>query len=247
MRELARSWWVVALRGLVNLLFGLSALLVPGLALTTLALLFGAYALLDGVSAIASGLGGRDGGRRLPLVLLGVLGVLAGIVTFVNPLITALTLLTLIAVWAIVTGVLEVVAAVRLRDVIPGVGEWMLGLSGLLSAAFGVAALAFSRIVRRLVGRVPPYALAAIGGGFLIVAWAAPSVAVNPATVLVAGAGLGVEWLRDHPRQLQAVTVDDALAAGARYLAPNRLTTVLVGDVAQVEVPLRTLVDLEVA
>jgi predicted Zn-dependent peptidase len=64
---------------------------------------------------------------------------------------------------------------------------------------------------------------------------------------LLAGAGLGVEWLRDHPRQLQAVTVEDALAAGARYLAPNRLTTVMVGDVAQVEAPLRTLVDLEVA
>jgi predicted Zn-dependent peptidase len=63
----------------------------------------------------------------------------------------------------------------------------------------------------------------------------------------LAGAGLGVEWLRDHPRQLQAVTVEDALAAGARYLAPNRLTTVMVGDVAQVEAPLRTLVDLEVA
>jgi zinc protease len=64
---------------------------------------------------------------------------------------------------------------------------------------------------------------------------------------LLAGAGLGVEWLRDHPAQLQDVTVDDALAAGARYLAPNRLTTVMVGDVAQVEAPLRTLVDLEVA
>ena len=61
----------------------------------------------------------------------------------------------------------------------------------------------------------------------------------------LAGAGLGVEWLRDHPAQLSAVTVDDALAAAARYLAPNRLTTVLVGDVAQVEAPLRTLVDLE--
>ena len=62
----------------------------------------------------------------------------------------------------------------------------------------------------------------------------------------LAGAGLGVEWLRDHPAQLAAVTVDDARAAAARYLAPNRLTTVLVGDVAQVEAPLRTLVDLEV-
>jgi len=61
----------------------------------------------------------------------------------------------------------------------------------------------------------------------------------------LAGAGLGVSYLRDYPRQLAAVTVDQALAAAARYLAPNRLTTVLVGDVAQVEAPLRTLVDLE--
>ena len=61
----------------------------------------------------------------------------------------------------------------------------------------------------------------------------------------LAGGGLGVEWLRDHPQQLAAVTVDDALEAGARYLAPSRLTTVLVGDVAQVEGPLRTLVDVE--
>jgi predicted Zn-dependent peptidase len=63
----------------------------------------------------------------------------------------------------------------------------------------------------------------------------------------LAGAGLGVEWLRDFPKQLAVVTVDDALAAAAQHLAPNRLTTVLVGDVAQVEAPLRTLVDLELA
>ncbi len=61
----------------------------------------------------------------------------------------------------------------------------------------------------------------------------------------LAGAGLGIDYLRDYPKQLAAVTVDDALAAGSRYLAPNRLTTVLVGDVAEVEGPLRTLIDLE--
>lgn len=61
----------------------------------------------------------------------------------------------------------------------------------------------------------------------------------------LAGAGLGVEWLRDHPQRLQAVTVEDALEAASRYLAPAALTTVLVGDVAQVEAPLRTLLDLE--
>ena len=61
----------------------------------------------------------------------------------------------------------------------------------------------------------------------------------------LAGAGLGVSWLRDYPKQLAEVSVEAALEAGARYLAPARLTTVLVGDVAQVEAPLRTVVDLE--
>jgi len=63
----------------------------------------------------------------------------------------------------------------------------------------------------------------------------------------LAAAGLGVEWLREHPQRLAAVTVDDALAAAARYLAPAALTTVLVGDVAQVEAPLRTVLHLELA
>jgi zinc protease len=61
----------------------------------------------------------------------------------------------------------------------------------------------------------------------------------------LAGAGLGISWLRDYPRLLSAVTVDDALEAAARYLAPRGLTSVFVGDVGQVEAPLRTLVDLE--
>ncbi len=61
----------------------------------------------------------------------------------------------------------------------------------------------------------------------------------------LAGAGLGVEYLRDYPKQLAAVTVEDALRAGSSYLAPSRLTTVMVGDVSEVEAPLRTLVDLE--
>jgi predicted Zn-dependent peptidase len=61
----------------------------------------------------------------------------------------------------------------------------------------------------------------------------------------LAGAGLGVDYLRDYPTQLAAVTVESALQAASSYLAPHRLTTVLVGDVAEVEAPLRTLIDLE--
>ncbi len=98
---------------------------------------------------------------------------------------------------AFVEGIVVLAVLTYLAPAMQALGSTA-AVAGLVSAAFGVAALAFSRIVRRLVGRVPPYALAAIGGGFLIVAWAAPSVAVNPATVLVAGAGLGGAWAFLH-------------------------------------------------
>lgn len=141
---MARNWWAVALRGLVALLFGLAAFLWPGLVLITLVLLFGFYALLDGIFALVFAVSNRTqpSGSRWAMGLLGVLGIVAGIATFVYPGITALSLLFLIAWWAVVTGVLEVVAAVQLRDKIPGAGEWLVGLSGVLSVLFGILLIA---------------------------------------------------------------------------------------------------------
>src|SRR5262249_13320305 len=133
--EMTRYWWVLALRGVVAVLFGLLAFVWPGVTLAALVLLFGAYALLDGVAALVHAVAG-GAGMRWPLALEGLVGVLAGIATLVWPGITALALLYLIAVWAIVTGVLEVVSAIRLRQVIDN--EWLLGLSGLASVVFGV-------------------------------------------------------------------------------------------------------------
>lgn len=135
---LARNWWAVALRGVLALVFGVLALLWPGITVGALVLLFGAYALVDGGFAIAAALaGGRQvAGRRGWLVLEGVAGIAAGIVTFAWPAITALALLWLIAAWAVVTGLLEVAAAVVLRRRLRN--EWLLALGGVLSVAFGV-------------------------------------------------------------------------------------------------------------
>jgi uncharacterized membrane protein HdeD (DUF308 family) len=135
---LTQRWWVVALRGVAAVIFGILALVWPGITLGALVLLFGAYALVDGVFALwtaATG-GPAASGRRPWLVLEGVAGVAAGILTFVWPGITALALLAVIAAWAFVTGVLEIVAAVRLRREIEG--EWLLVLSGVLSVVFGI-------------------------------------------------------------------------------------------------------------
>jgi uncharacterized membrane protein HdeD (DUF308 family) len=135
---LAHNWWVLALRGLCAIIFGILAFVWPGVTLGVLVLLYGAYALVDGVLAIIAALSKRQG-SGLPwwaLLLEGLLGIAAGIVTFVWPGITALFLLFLIAGWAIMTGIFEIIAAIRLRKEIEG--ELWLALSGIVSIIFGV-------------------------------------------------------------------------------------------------------------
>jgi uncharacterized membrane protein HdeD (DUF308 family) len=133
----AGHWWALALRGAIAILFGLAALLRPGIALEALILLFGAYALVDGVFAIVGIFGGTRGGTpRWLLFIEGIAGILAGIIAFVLPGLTALVLLYLIAAWAIVTGIFEIATATRLRQEIRG--EWALIIGGALSVLFGV-------------------------------------------------------------------------------------------------------------
>jgi uncharacterized membrane protein HdeD (DUF308 family) len=130
-----RHWWALALRGLAAVVFGILAFALPGMTLALLVVLFGAYALVDGVLAIVSAL--RSGGEHLWYLLLeGVLGIAAGIAAFTWPGLTALVLLFIIAVWAILTGLLEVVAAVRLRKAIKNEWAWIAG--GIVSVVFGL-------------------------------------------------------------------------------------------------------------
>jgi uncharacterized membrane protein HdeD (DUF308 family) len=124
MVELTRSWWILAVRGVVAVIFGLLALIWPEITLLALVLVFGAYAFVDGVFALVAAVRGRQlaGGSRAWLVLEGLLGVGAGVVAVLWPDITALALLWVIAVWAVLTGVLEILAAVRLRRVLDNDG-----------------------------------------------------------------------------------------------------------------------------
>ena len=130
-------WWALAIRGAIAIIFGLAALLRPDIALEALILLFGAYALVDGVFAIVGVFGGTRGGTpRWLLLIEGIAGVLAGIIAFVLPGLTAVVLLYLIAAWAVVTGIFEIASAIRLRQEIRG--EWALIVGGALSVLFGV-------------------------------------------------------------------------------------------------------------
>lgn len=133
----AGNWWALATRGFIAIALGVIAFLWPGVALTALALLFAAYALLDGIlSLIAAHWRASRNDRWWMLVFEGLAGIAVAVVTIAWPAITVLALLYLVAAWAIVTGALEISAAIRLRRYLEG--EWVLALAGAASALFGV-------------------------------------------------------------------------------------------------------------
>ncbi len=141
LEQLGKNWGWVALRGVAAVILGVLAFAWPGPTIFVLVLFWGAYALVEGIFALIAAFRVRDRGRPMwTFVVIGILGIAAGILTFLWPGITALALLTLIAVWAFFMGIFQIVAAVRLRKEIDH--EWLLGLSGVLSVAFGVAMLA---------------------------------------------------------------------------------------------------------
>jgi uncharacterized membrane protein HdeD (DUF308 family) len=137
---LSHNWWLVLLRGLAAILFGALAFLWPGLTLVMLVILFGTYAIVDGVIALAQAFRSPPPAPRAWLVITGLVGLAAGIATFAYPGLTAVMLLVFTAVWFIVRGVTEMVGAIQLRREIKN--EWLLILSGLISVLFGIIMLA---------------------------------------------------------------------------------------------------------
>jgi uncharacterized membrane protein HdeD (DUF308 family) len=134
--SLVKNWWAVALRGAAALVFGILTALWPDISLTALVLLFGSFAIVYGVFNIITAVRRRRGERRWwALLLEGLVSVAVGTVTLIMPDLTALALVYVIAAWAILTGILEIAAAIMLRPHIRG--EWWLALAGVLSVAFG--------------------------------------------------------------------------------------------------------------
>ncbi len=167
LEALARNWWLLLLRGLAAIAFGIMAFVWPALSLLTLVILFGAYALADGALSIAAAIGNRGGGvPRWWLVVAGIAGICAGLLTFLSPGLSAIVLLMFIAGWAIAHGVFQIVTAIQLRKVIDN--EWLLVLGGVLSVAFGIVML------------VSP------GAGALALIWVVAGYAIAYGVLLVA-------------------------------------------------------------
>ena len=142
LNALAANWSVLLLRGVAAIAFGILAFFWPGLTLLTLTLLWGAYALTDGAFALwATIIGKGETAPRLWLALAGMVSILAGLTAFFWPVMTTLALLMFIASWATVIGVLQIWGALQLRKELEG--EWLLGLNGLLSIAFGALMFAW--------------------------------------------------------------------------------------------------------
>ena len=164
-RHLLHNWWAVALRGVVALLFGVTALVWPGITITALILLFGAFALVDGIFAIVAllfGGGKREWGAQLfeSLISIG-----AGLVALVLPGLTAVAFVFILAAWAVLSGVFQIVMAIRLRAEIRG--EWLLGLGGLLSVVVGI--VFFARPAVGLLSSVWVLGLYAVMFGVLLI------------------------------------------------------------------------------
>jgi len=139
LHALAKNWWLLLLRGIAGILFGVLAFIWPGITLLTLIIFYGAYALLDGIFAIIAAIRGGDMQSRWWLILIGVLGIAAGLLTFLWPGLTALVLTSFIGAWSLIHGIFEIVGAVKIRKEIDN--EWWLILSGALSVLFGLALL----------------------------------------------------------------------------------------------------------
>jgi uncharacterized membrane protein HdeD (DUF308 family) len=135
---LGRNWWAIALRGVIAIAFGVLAFAQPQLTLRVLVTLVAIYLLADGLSLLISYVRGDPEARRAgwSVAVMGIVGIVAGVAAFVWPNITALTLLVVVAFWAILTGIFQVIAAIRLRREIQG--ELLMAIGGILSIAFGV-------------------------------------------------------------------------------------------------------------
>lgn len=189
LHALAKNWWLVLLRGIVSILFGIVAFVWPGLTLVTLVLFYGAFALVDGVIALVSAFGKDRPAPTWWLILVGVAGIGAGVITFLWPGVTAIVLVIFIGAWALVHGIFEIVGAIKLRKEIDN--EWWLILAGIISVLFGLLVL------------IAP------GPGALGLVWAIAAYSIAFGILLV---GLSFR-LRKHQSPAATVTASERPAA----------------------------------
>jgi len=179
LQTLVQNWWALVLRGVCAIIFGLGAFFWPGITLAALILLFGAYAFVDGILAVAwSFMKRQPGAFPWGVFLAGIAGIVAGVLTLMWPGLTALFMLYVVAYWAIVRGVFEIIAAFHLRKELQN--EWLLALTGALSVLLGIVLIAWP------------------GAGVLAVLWWIGAFAIVFGVTMVS-LGFRLKRLKDRP------------------------------------------------
>ena len=138
--DITSNWKLIFLRGVLAVAFGLMALGWPGITLGILVLLFGIYAILEGAVAVAAALEYRSRGYWWLLLIEGIAGIAIGLCALIWPTLTVAVLLVFIVLWAIVTGIFEIGAAIQIRKEVTG--EWVLAVAGILSVLIGILLIA---------------------------------------------------------------------------------------------------------
>jgi uncharacterized membrane protein HdeD (DUF308 family) len=168
LHALTRNWWLLLVRGIVAICFGLLALFSPGLTLAALVIMYAVYAIADGVCAFAAAVASdAKTSSTWWLVIVGALGIAAGLFMLVRPGLTAIALVMLAGIWAILHGLVEIMAAIQLRKYIDN--EWALIIGGLLSVLFGT--FVFVRPGAGALALIWVIGIYAIAFGVLIVAF----------------------------------------------------------------------------
>ena len=134
---LVANWWALVIRGIAAIIFGILTFAWPGATIAVLVIFFGVYALIDGIFAIISAVRAAEHHRRWAVFAIeGVVGILIGLFALFAPIAATALFVYVLGAWALITGILEIGAAMRLRRHIPG--EWALVLTGALSIVFGI-------------------------------------------------------------------------------------------------------------
>lgn len=142
LHALARNWWALLLRGIAGVIFGLLALFWPGATGFALVVLFGAYAFVDGIFALVAAIRAAEAHERwIAFAFEGIVGLVIAAVTLFDTGLAAMAVYVTIAAWAVLTGIFELVAAIRLRKEIAN--EWLLVLGGIASLVFGALMIVY--------------------------------------------------------------------------------------------------------
>jgi uncharacterized membrane protein HdeD (DUF308 family) len=175
---LSTSWWVLAVRGAAALLFGMLALLWPGITLLVFVAMFAAYAMVSGTMAVIGAIRHRSEKGWWVSLLLGIVGAGAGLVAVFNPGLTLFVLVLLVAAHAVVTGIFDIVAAIRLRKEIER--EWLLVLTGVVSLVFGLLVFLFPPAGALALALMAAFYAIFIGTALLVLAFRCRKSARNP-------------------------------------------------------------------